>query len=197
MLVAQLDEKMRHGPDRSPFRPSEVEYRDEPSRAVPGLVYRWGGWFTRDVIPGGYVSAVVGVRGGRAQAIRGISDWWSLAGPWSPDSASQALRACHELVRLLHGGPFAFHPAIRTEDPEAFDRWVKVEPAEFVRRVSTPDMVEGPSDGKDRWRVSIWTVDSGDAIQRTCRFPATANRDVPPEVAATDSLKRPMGMIIL
>ncbi len=192
ILLAELNRQA--GAAYYPFEvdKARVTFVTRSSKVVPGLVYNWALFRSRDVSHG-LVLAVSGTADQRSALIRTPKDWMSLARTWRPGDAGTAIRACYEIAQVTRDlspyNPSALFEGKGMSRPDL----LSADTIEIKRHVNPPLVVQ-PSPNDSTWHVDLWVIDpslSHLATRYKCDLP-TAGRELPTSIAlnAVDSIVR-------
>lgn len=168
-------ERARVGMRSFEFVADSVEFRQEKSKAIPGLVYRWATYRppgTFDV----FFAALQGRRDSTVRVLDSPLDWWQLvdAIDWKPENSQDVMLACYEIVEYV--GPrrdIAIRP-IPYLGPNTLAQMFAVDRDSLLKAgISPPRPVSSLPDSV--WSVSFWALEGGQTTHYTCELGGKGN----------------------
>jgi hypothetical protein len=148
-----------------------------PSRAVPGLVYRWAS-LTYPLGNQG-TTALVATRDTLIRPVRNVVDWSEIAAGWVPSSREAAAWACAELYHLQYRrSPRWQAPVFGLDTVSRFfppGVYTSADLKRMERQLPDTFIVENPKYMSSRYRVRLWVVwpeYDALAVEVACELPA-------------------------
>ena len=192
LAIGELQWKMRGTPPAwEPITESTVEVRDEPSRVLPAVTYRWVSYTYPEIVDPSVITAVSAVSPGRVVLVNGADAWSLAAAGWYPANEDDALAGCDEMLHAVHT-TLTGTRVTTAVDREDFRMFLDPQPSAFRARVLTAPVVHRPQRADGRWVVEIWTIGTGNAIRRRCTFPAGPAAQGRVGIATLDSVPLPL-----
>ena len=186
-LIDELRRIYRELGVRIPVRAGQVEWGEQRSTVVPGLVYHTAAYDP----PGlhSQIGAIVATRESTSRVLRSATDWIVLASGWSPGGARDAHEACRELIRAGGGQGSAFTVPTPLTPENLSAQGVAFQASEVMMKLgSSPPAVQHVA---GLWRAEIWVPEvrrgfSRYAMRYRCEFPDRPQRS--PTLTPLDSV---------